>query len=58
MTTAWKRPPVGVISMSYARPFTAAHFPYFARMRRAGMEFVELLVKPGQPPQRLDGVEE
>jgi D-psicose/D-tagatose/L-ribulose 3-epimerase len=36
--------PIGVISMSYARPFTAAHFPLFARMRHAGMDFVELLV--------------
>lgn len=36
--------PIGVISMSYARPFTAAHFPLFARMLRAGMDFVELLV--------------
>jgi len=36
--------PIGVISMSYARPFTAAHFPLFERMRRAGMDFVELLV--------------
>lgn len=36
--------PIGIISMSYARPFTAAHFPLFARMRRAGMDFVELLV--------------
>jgi D-psicose/D-tagatose/L-ribulose 3-epimerase len=36
--------PIGVISMSYARPFTAAHFLLFERMRRAGMDFVELLV--------------
>lgn len=36
--------PIGVISMSYARPFTASHFPLFERMRRAGMDFVELLV--------------
>lgn len=45
--------PVGVISMFYARPFTAAHFPLFADMRRAGMDFVELLVpEPGEldPP--------
>lgn len=40
----WKRPPVGVISMSYARPFGPEHFPLFARMKRAGMDFVELLV--------------
>ena len=36
--------PVGVISMSYARPFTATHFPLFGLMRRASMDFVELLV--------------
>jgi D-psicose/D-tagatose/L-ribulose 3-epimerase len=36
--------PIGVISMTYARPFTAAHFPLFARMRAAGMDFCELLV--------------
>ena len=40
----WKRPPIGVISMSYARPFVAEHFPLFARMKAAGMDFVELLV--------------
>ena len=36
--------PIGVISMSYARPFTAAHFPLFARMKAAGVDFCELLV--------------
>ena len=41
---AWRRPPIGVISMSYARPFTAADYPLFARMKRAEMDFVELLV--------------
>ena len=40
----WKRPAVGVISMSYARPFGKEHFPLFARMKQAGMDFVELLV--------------
>lgn len=40
----WKRPAVGVISMSYARPFGPEHFPLFARMKAAGMDFVELLV--------------
>ena len=30
--------------MSYARPFGAAHFGLFGRMKRAGMDFVELLV--------------
>ena len=36
--------PIGVISMTYTRPFTAEHFPLFARMKRAGMEFCEILV--------------
>ena len=41
--------PIGVISMSYARPFTAAQLPLFARMRAAGMDFCELLVpEPGE----------
>jgi D-psicose/D-tagatose/L-ribulose 3-epimerase len=43
MTTHWT-PAIGVISMTYTRPFTAAHFPLFARMRQAGMDFCELLV--------------
>ena len=37
-------PSIGVISMTYARPFTPAELPLFARMKAAGMEFVELLV--------------
>jgi D-psicose/D-tagatose/L-ribulose 3-epimerase len=37
-------PQVGVISMTYARPFTQRELPLFRRMRAAGMEFVELLV--------------
>lgn len=42
-------PSIGVISMFYARPFLAEHFTFFARMRRAGMDFVELLVpEPGE----------
>ncbi len=42
-------PPIGVISMTYARPLTAAHFPLFARMKAAGMDFCELLVpEPGE----------
>ena len=45
---------VGVISMSYARPFTAAHFPLFARMKAAGMDFCELLVPE---PDELDPAE-
>lgn len=41
--------PVGLISMQYARPFTAQHFPLFAEMRRLGYDFVELLVpEPGE----------
>ena len=40
-------PAIGVISMTYARPVTAAHLPLFARMRAAGMDFCELLVPEG-----------
>ncbi len=41
--------PVGLISMQYARPFTAEHFPLFARMKAQGFDFVELLVpEPGE----------
>ncbi|WP_019998375.1 sugar phosphate isomerase/epimerase family protein [Aureimonas ureilytica] len=36
--------PVGLISMQYARPFTAEHFPLFATMKSLGYDFVELLV--------------
>lgn len=36
--------PVGLISMQYARPFTAEHFHLFKRMRELGYDFVELLV--------------
>jgi D-psicose/D-tagatose/L-ribulose 3-epimerase len=36
--------PIGVISMFWARPFTDAHLPLFWRARKAGMDFVELLV--------------
>jgi D-psicose/D-tagatose/L-ribulose 3-epimerase len=43
MNTSWA-PKIGVISMTYARPITAAHFSLFARMRAAGMDFCELLV--------------
>ena len=50
MNSMWA-PPIGVISMTYARPFTAAHFPLFARMRAAGMAFCELLVPE---PDELD----
>ncbi|HET9069712.1 MAG TPA: sugar phosphate isomerase/epimerase family protein [Amaricoccus sp.] len=41
--------PVGIISMQYARPFTAGHFPLFDRMKAQGFDFVELLVpEPGE----------
>lgn len=41
--------PVGLISMQYARPFTAEHFPLFSRMKTLGFDFVELLVpEPGE----------
>lgn len=41
--------PVGLISMQYARPFTAEHFPLLSEMRRLGYDFVELLVpEPGE----------
>jgi D-psicose/D-tagatose/L-ribulose 3-epimerase len=36
--------PIGLISMQFARPFTAEHFPLFARIKRQGFDFVELLV--------------
>ena len=36
--------PVGLISMQYARPFTAKHFYLFKTMRELGYDFVELLV--------------
>jgi D-psicose/D-tagatose/L-ribulose 3-epimerase len=41
--------PIGVISMVYARPFGREHFSTFGRMKRAGCDFVELLVpEPGE----------
>lgn len=41
--------PIGIISMQYARPFTAEHFHYFQTIRRLGFDFVELLVpEPGE----------
>jgi D-psicose/D-tagatose/L-ribulose 3-epimerase len=41
--------PVGLISMQYARPFAAEHFPLFARIKALGFDFVELLVpEPGE----------
>lgn len=41
--------PIGVISMFYARPFTRKHFATFPRIKKAGLDFVELLVpEPGE----------
>lgn len=40
---------IGVISMFYARPFTAGDFPTLSRMKRAGADCIELLVpEPGE----------
>lgn len=44
-----KTNPIGIISMFYARPFGREHFPTFARAKKAGCDFVELLVpEPGE----------
>jgi D-psicose/D-tagatose/L-ribulose 3-epimerase len=41
--------PIGIISMQFQRPFTAAEFGQFARWRAAGYDFIELLVpEPGE----------
>ena len=41
--------PIGIISMQYNRPFSAADFPQFARWKAAGYDFAELLVpEPGE----------
>ena len=41
--------PIGIISMFYARPFTRVHFACFARAKKAGCDFIELLVpEPGE----------
>ncbi len=41
--------PIGIISMQYNRPFTAADFPQFKRWKSAGYDFAELLVpEPGE----------
>ncbi|MBM3548978.1 MAG: sugar phosphate isomerase/epimerase [Alphaproteobacteria bacterium] len=41
--------PVGIISMSYARPFTKAHLPLLKRVKAAGLDFIEMLVpEPGE----------
>jgi D-psicose/D-tagatose/L-ribulose 3-epimerase len=40
---------IGIISMFYARPFGPAHLDRFVRARKAGMDFIELLVpEPGE----------
>jgi D-psicose/D-tagatose/L-ribulose 3-epimerase len=40
---------IGVISMFYARPFGREHFSVFARVKKAGLDFVEMLVpEPGE----------
>ncbi|GGG48521.1 sugar phosphate isomerase/epimerase family protein [Chelatococcus composti] len=44
-----KTNPIGVISMFYARPFGREHFPTLARAKKAGCDFIELLVpEPGE----------
>src|SRR5512144_828687 len=41
--------PIGIISMQHNRPFTAADFPQLVCWKRAGYDFVELLVpEPGE----------
>lgn len=41
--------PIGIISMFYARPFGREHFQYFTHARKAGCDFIELLVpEPGE----------
>lgn len=41
--------PIGIISMQFARPFTAEHFPLFTTIRNLGYDFIELLVPdPGE----------
>lgn len=41
--------PIGIISMSYARPFTAQHLPFLQRAKSSGLDFVEMLVpEPGE----------
>ena len=41
--------PIGIISMQYNRPFSAADFPQFGRWKSAGYDFAELLVpEPGE----------
>lgn len=40
---------IGIISMQYARPFTAEHFKLFHSIKASGFDFIELLVpEPGE----------
>lgn len=40
---------IGIISMQYARPFTAEHFSLFPSIKAQGFDFIELLVpEPGE----------
>lgn len=40
---------IGIISMQYARPFTAEHFSLFPSIKASGFDFIELLVpEPGE----------
>lgn len=40
---------IGIISMQFARPFTAEHFGLFTKIRKLGFDFIELLVpEPGE----------
>ncbi|NQU56851.1 MAG: sugar phosphate isomerase/epimerase, partial [Rhodospirillales bacterium] len=40
---------IGIISMQFARPFTAEHFPLFGKIKGLGFDFIELLVpEPGE----------
>jgi D-psicose/D-tagatose/L-ribulose 3-epimerase len=41
--------PIGIISMQFARPFGAEHFPLFPKIKSLGFDFIELLVpEPGE----------
>lgn len=40
---------IGIISMQFARPFTAEHFVHFDKIKSLGFDFIELLVpEPGE----------
>ncbi|MFC1832510.1 sugar phosphate isomerase/epimerase family protein, partial [Thermodesulfobacteriota bacterium] len=40
---------IGIISMQFARPFTAEHFVLFNKIKKLGFDFIELLVpEPGE----------